>query len=129
MSAADNFSNFLITLIVIVLIFAIIGAVIYLYFFSAMIRFIYSSTNNLFVTITMVAAIIFFLFAINETNRPKNYEDANKGFLENGGLYFIISGSLFIVSFIINLFTKKNQTNIGRINQRNINRINIRKNL
>lgn len=129
MSASDDFSKFLITVIVIVLICTIIAAVFYLYFFTTMIRFIYSSTNNLFVTITMVAAIIFFIYAIDQANRTKKYEDTNKGFLENGGLYFIISGSLFIVSFIINLFTKKNQTNIGRINQRNINRINIRKNL
>lgn len=102
-----------------IFLFILIGMLVKAYYFSIIVKFIYSSTNNLFVTITLVAAIIFFGIALNETTREKKNEDKNKGFLETGGLYYIISAVLFIVSFIINLISKRNQpttikTNISK---------------
>jgi len=100
-----------------IFLFILIGMLVKAYYFSIIVKFIYSSTNNLFVTITLVAAIIFFGIALYETTPEKKDEDKNKGFLETGGLYYIISAVLFIVSFIINLISKRNQPTTIKTNQ------------
>ena len=109
------------------IIYGLFMMLLFIYYFTIMIKSFYSSTSNLFITITFIASIIFFMLSlVSDFSSNDISENPNNGLSR---LYFIISGILFIVSFIINLFTKRNQTNIGRINQTNINRINIRKNL
>ena len=117
-----NIEEFFLTLVIIAFIGTIIGGIIALYFFSTLVKFIYSSTNNLFLTITLVASIIFFIIALNNSSNTYPYynrlphEKKNEGFLQNGGLYYIISGVFLIISFIINLLSKRNTTSKNQIN-------------
>ena len=74
---------------------------------------VYSSTNNLFTTIGLVAATIFFLIAFSISANPDRYGDSNKGFLENGGLYYIMSAVLFVISYIIYLISRRSTSRIS----------------
>ena len=83
-------------------------------FFNVIFRFIYSSTNNLFLTLILVASIIFLMIGIH-ISTSRNYYDAyrNKGFIESGGIYYIISGVLLIISFIIYLLSNRSTNRIN----------------
>ena len=113
-SAIVNFVNIVMSIFLLMLIFTIFYLI---YNLTNAAKIIYSTTNNLFVTITIMAAIIFFSIAVIAT-RNLNKDDKNKGFLENGGIYYIISGVLFIISFIIYLLTKRYTTSKIQINNR-----------
>lgn len=65
-------------------------------FFNVIFRFIYSSTNNLFLTLILVASIIFLMIGIHI-----------------GGIYYIISGVLLIISFIIYLLSNRSTNRIN----------------
>ena len=113
-----NAADIIFIIIAILFIGAFISGLAYLYSFTMMVRFIYSSTNNLFLTITIVASIIFLAIAVYNSTTPNFYGYSNKGFMESGGLYYIISGVLFLISFIINLLSKRStpRINTSRIN-------------
>jgi hypothetical protein len=103
-------------LIIIGAIYGIVVGIIYI-LISTLFKTVYSSTNNLFVTITIVGAVIFFGIGLFISTTPESY-GGNKGFMESGGLYYIISGVLFLISFIIIFFSKRStpRINTSRIN-------------
>ena len=101
----------------VVLLFIMMGMLIS--FFNVIFRFIYSSTNNLFLTLILVASIIFLMIGIHNSINTNYYDGYSyKGFMDSGGIYYTISGVLLIISFIIYLLSNRstNRINTSRIN-------------